>query len=271
MKTPIKNQNDEFVCEECNAHYDRFCELSRHIGLKHNKQDYYNKYLKEEKEDICPICGNKNSYLNRWDRGYKKTCSYKCANILRKQLEETTKLKKYGNKKYNNSTQRNKTMIKKYGNKCPMQNPNIHKKIKENNIKKIGVEYPFQSDKIQQKVINKFSQYRKFKDTTIYYNTSYELDFLENYFHVFPDIQRGKSIKYTYKRKLTYYLPDFYIPSLNLIVEIKNSYLAKRDKNKIIAKKKATISNGFNYIMITNKRYNKFNKLFYFYSSQFIR
>lgn len=29
----------------------------------------------------------------------------------------------------------------------------------------------------------------------------------------------------------------------------------------LYAKKKATISNGLNYIMITNKRYNRFNKL----------
>jgi hypothetical protein len=263
MKSPIKDQNNKFICEECNRTFAKKDGLSKHISINHmSKKEYYDKYFKNEGEELCPICGNKNPYLNRWDRGYKKTCSYKCANLLRTQSQEITKFKKYGDKRYNNTKQRNKTNIEKYGNKCPTQNFNIHQKIKENNIEKLGVEYPFQSDKIQQKVINKFSQYRRFKDTNVYYNTSYEFDFLEKYYYIFSDIQRGNSIKYTYNKKPTYYLPDFYIPSLNLIVEIKNSYLAKRDKSKIVAKKKATISNGFNYIMITDKRYNKFNKLY---------
>ncbi len=265
MKIPKKNQDNKFICEECGSEYDRFCDLSRHIGIMHNHKEYYDKYLKEENEDICPICKNKNTYLNRWDRGYKKTCSKRCANILRKKSGEKTNLEKYGVKApaqvKHIRKKTNETMIKKYGNNCPMQNPHIQQKIKENNVKKLGVEYPFQSDAIQQKVINKFSQYRRFKNTNVYYNTSYELDFLEKYYDKFLDIQRGPTIKYKYKRKQTYYLPDFFIPSLNLIIEIKNSYLAKRDKTKILAKKKATINNGFNYIMITNKRYNRFNKL----------
>ena len=261
MKNPRKNQNKEFICEECNKTFKKFDGLSKHIGLNHNKKQYYDKYLKDKNEGICPICGKETTYLNRWDRGYKKTCSKKCEQLSRMYEIKETKEKLYGNKNYNNSKKRNKTNIKKYGNKCPMQNKKIHKKILSNNLKKYGVEYPFQSDKIQQKVINKFSHYYRFKDTNIYYQTSYEKDFLEKYFNKYNDIERGKSIIYSYKNKKTYYLPDFYIPSLNLIVEIKNSYLAKRDKTQILAKKKATISNGFNYIIIIDKKYNKFEKL----------
>jgi hypothetical protein len=265
MKTPTKNQKNEFVCEDCKRTFKQFSNLSRHIGLKHNQKEYYDKYLKEKNENICPICGNNNLYLNRWDRGYKKTCSKKCANILRTQLGQASLLKKYGVNniaKVKHIRQKiNKTMLRRYGNICPLQNSVIHEKVKQHNINKYGVEYPFQSDEIQQKVINKFSSFNKFKDTNLYYQTSYEKDFLEKYYYLFPDIERGKCIKYIFRKKQTYYLPDFYIPSLNLIVEIKNSYLAKRDKTQILAKKKATISNGFNYIMITNKRYNKFEKL----------
>jgi len=66
-------------------------------------------------------------------------------------------------------------------------------------------------------------------------------------------------IKYIFKDKEHYYFPDFYIPQLNLIVECKNSHLVKRDKDKIDAKEKAAIANGFNYIMILDKNYNDFN------------
>ena len=221
-------------------------------------------FIKEENEEICPICKKQNPYLERWDRGYKKTCSKKCANKLRQ-----NKIELFWNKRgikncAQDKTIRNKidiTMILKYGNKCPLQNKDIHEKIKKNNIKKWGVEWPFQSDEIQQKVLNKFSQYKSYKNTSLYYQTTYELDFIGKYIESYTDLQRGPTIKYKYKNKLTYYLPDFYIPSLNLIIEIKNSYLAKRDKCKIRAKKKATINNGFKYIMIVNKNYKNFEKL----------
>jgi hypothetical protein len=53
-------------------------------------------------------------------------------------------------------------------------------------------------------------------------------------------------------------MEDFYIPSLNLIVEIKNSHLAEINKEGIEAKKQATIAAGFNYIMIIDKDYTVF-------------
>ena len=43
------------------------------------------------------------------------------------------------------------TSLKKYGNVCSVQNPDIHKKIKENNIQKYGVEYPLQNKNIRNK------------------------------------------------------------------------------------------------------------------------
>jgi len=65
-------------------------------------------------------------------------------------------------------------------------------------------------------------------------------------------------IKYTFNGKNKVYHPDFYIPSLNLIVEIKNSYLAEKDKEQIELKKQASINSGFKYIMIINKNYTQF-------------
>ena len=68
-------------------------------------------------------------------------------------------------------------------------------------------------------------------------------------------MQRGPSIKYG-KNKI--YHPDFYIPLLNLIIEIKSSWTLNGNKDETYEKEKATIANGFNYIMIIDKDYEKF-------------
>lgn len=97
------------------------------------------------------------------------------------------------------------------------------------------------------------------KNTNIWYQGSYELDFLEKYYDKYPDIQKGPSIKYEFNNKIKIYHPDFYIPSLNLIIEIKSSFWYKVHNLSIIEKEKATVANGFNYIIIINKDYSIFD------------
>ena len=89
------------------------------------------------------------------------------------------------------------------------------------------------------------------------------MNFLENYYDIFLDITRGPTIKYIINDINRRYYPDFFIPSLNLIIEIKSLYLAQKDKKIIEAKEKATIANGFNYIMIIEKDYSSFNSLIF--------
>jgi hypothetical protein len=93
-----------------------------------------------------------------------------------------------------------------------------------------GVEYPSQDPSIFKQIFKTSFKIKKFKDTNIYYQGSYELDFLEKYYDKYPDIQRGPRIKYIFKGKKHYYFSDFLIPSKNLIVEVKNSYFDKKYK-----------------------------------------
>ena len=81
---------------------------------------------------------------------------------------------------------------------------------------------------------------------------------INRYYNKFTDIQRGPSIRYIYNGKNKVYHSDFYIPSKNLVVEIKSSWVLKIDI-EVEEKKKATIANGFNYIMILDKNYKDFN------------
>jgi very-short-patch-repair endonuclease len=73
------------------------------------------------------------------------------------------------------------------------------------------------------------------------------------------------TIKYLFQNKHHHYFPDFYIPSLNLIIEIKSKWTIKQQGiEKINAKEKATITNGFKYLVIVEKNYNEFNKLIHY-------
>jgi hypothetical protein len=210
-----------------------------------------------------------------------------------KQKIKETKLKKYGNENFNNSIKNKQTKLKKYGNENYVNSEknkqtNIHKyginyaskridisrkirlqkykngwfndnKIKETNLKKYGVEYNHQNLNILEKSLKSSFKLKQFRNTNIWYQGSYELNFLEKYYDKYPDIQRGHRIKYEFEGKIKYYFPDFYIPSLNLIIECKNSYLLKKDKPIIKIKEEATINNGFNYKIIVDKNYKNLN------------
>ena len=180
---------------------------------------------------------------------------------------KTNWIKKYGcdnplgNKKIREK--RKKTMKKRYGSEHALKNLDCQKKFRNTCISKYGVEYPQQNKEIFNKQQKSGFNSKNFNNTNICYRGSYELDFLEKYYDNYNDIINAKSIKYKYLDKCKIYYPDFYIPRINLIIECKNSYLAKRDKEIIELKKKATIANGFNYILIIDKDYNEFNKNYF--------
>jgi len=67
-------------------------------------------------------------------------------------------------------------------------------------------------------------------------------------------------IKYTHDYESHRYYPDFYIPKLNLIVEIKSKYILEKqgvDCNK--NKKLAVLDGGYNYILILDNEYTEFD------------
>jgi hypothetical protein len=156
---------------------------------------------------------------------------------IRKKVSHT-KLKIYGNENYNNREKAKQTCIKEYGVKSPMQNTKI-------------------CEKQQKRALT----LKPFLDTNIWYQGTLELDFLDKHYDRFLDIQRGPSIKYVFEGKNKVYHPDFFIPYLNLIIEIKSSYYYKKYKEVCDAKHQATLASGFNYIMIVDKDYTKFNNL----------
>jgi len=98
---------------------------------------------------------------------------------------------------------------------------------------------------------------KHYKNTDIFYQGSYEKDFLDNYYDKL-NIQNGFSIYYEFENTNKIYHPDFYLPDLNLIVEIKGSnwHAMLLEKNR--AKQKKCIKNGYNFLFIIDKDYSEF-------------
>ena len=57
MKEFRKIENGLFVCEECGLLCGDKKYLSKHVRKTHNIKKYYDKWLKEEREGKCKICG----------------------------------------------------------------------------------------------------------------------------------------------------------------------------------------------------------------------
>lgn len=114
-------------------------------------------------------------------------------------------------------------------------------------------------------------------DSEIHYDSSYGKDFLEmlDYFMGFhQDDILGPSPNtyvYEYEGKTHFYIPDYYIPSLNLEVEIKDGgnnpnkhpKIQAVDKVKERLKDEAMRKAKVNYVKIANKNYTTFYKILF--------
>ena len=92
----------------------------------------------------------------------------------------------------------------------------------------------------------------------ILYQGSYELNFLhylDNKGKLFL-IERGPSIIYFDKNnEKHYYLSDYYIKKINLVIEIKSSHFWELDKEINLLKKSATKNAGYNYLLILDNNF----------------
>jgi len=94
---------------------------------------------------------------------------------------------------------------------------------------------------------------------SLYYQGSYEKDFLDKYYDLF-EITKIDFINYTFYGDRVYY-PDFYLPKYNLIIEIKSSYTYEKFLEKNNSKQKACLELGYNHIFIIDKNYDDFDKI----------
>lgn len=149
---------------------------------------------------------------------------------------------------------RDKRMVDKYGKVYLLDDPEMQKKMQAG--RKIAGIYTWSDRRTQ------FS-----------YLSSYELHFLR-----FLDLElhwpatdlfapSPHTYLYEYEGKQHYYMPDFYIPSIQLEVEIKDDGSAlnisreSREKDVIKDQTMRALGNVVNYIKIVNKNYSEFMNL----------
>jgi hypothetical protein len=148
------------------------------------------------------------------------------------------------------------TCIKHFGVKCGWNT----EKTKQTRLERYGVEYTHQNKDILEKCLKTSLKLKQFRDTKLWYQGSYELNFLEKYYDLFSDIVRGYNIDYIFKDENKVYHPDFFIPSLKLNLEIKSLYYYNKNKELCDAKTNAASSLEYKYIMIIDKDYTEFEK-----------
>jgi len=154
-----------------------------------------------------------------------------------------------------------KTNLERYGFEFASQNDDVRKKVEFTCLKRYGFKNPMQNDEIFEKQLKNCYHTQHFNK--LKYKGSYELDFIKKYEHL--NITNCKSFEYIYNDKKRKYFPDFYYEEKNLIIEIKSDYTYNKFLQKNLAKQKACIDQGYNFIFIINKNYDEFEKLINIY------
>lgn len=242
---------------------------------------------------ICEICGVENeikyyNYTKQIKRG-EYYCCHKCS--INKQKET---MKNNGSEYFLSTSEYKNKMIELYGEDNPSKLEHI--KIKRSNrltddeyqqkmiagviskynvdnvskldfikerkkktcIKNYGVENPTQNEEIFIKAQKSGKKLIYHNNTGLYYRGTYEKDFLDYCSNNNIKVSKGKTIRFTYNNKNKVYYSDFFIESINLIIEIKSSYYYSKylDLNKI--KQLESEKQGYNYIIIIDKKYENF-------------
>jgi len=228
------NGNKIFKCPFCKSKYIKKELLYNHILKEHTElipqgmsvQQFYFNTVNHKSSGQCVICKKETKWNDAVCR-YDRLCSEKCKEVYKKQFRER--------------------MMKTYGKTHLLNDPDQQKKMLEN--RKISGKY-------------------KWSDGTIFtYTGTYEHEFLE-FMDIFMQWSSKDIIspapqvfKYEYEGKEHFYIPDVYIPSLNLIIEIKssdNKHYRARDIAIETVKDKLLEKSNFNYFKVFDKKYDDF-------------
>jgi hypothetical protein len=234
-----------YHCKFCTKIFNDEAAYAEHIAKKHKdmiipgmvpRQFVY--YLRTGKtHGTCIVCKKDTKWNDKTNKYHRFCDNPKCKEEYRKVFKDR--------------------MIGKYGKVTLCDDPEQQKKMLA--ARKISGVYHW-SDHIRDHVIG--------------YTGSYELDFLQfmdfSMDYPFEDIMSPSPHTYYYMYEGTkhFYIPDFFIPSLDLEIEIKDGGDNPNTHPKIVAvdKEKERLKDEvlkskeipYNYLKITNKEYMKF-------------
>jgi len=261
---------NDFYCQICGKTFDKKRSLSLHIYYSHNMnaKSYYDIYYKQPNEDKCLYCGKQTQFLSL-THGYRLYCCRKCADSDIKKQNKTRQTF------LNNYNVDSVFKIKEIHDKgvIASQSEEAREKRNNTNIQKYGSYNVFGSNEIVKKISN-----TKTKNGN---RSKLELFFEEEL--------TKKHIKFEseHKDELYPYNCDFYLPELNIYIEINSWWYHNnhfynetddndiqtlnlwKDKSKInpqynraieiwtkrdIEKRNTAIKNNLNYVVLWNKQ-----------------
>ena len=232
--------NNRFKCYTCGSRFGEYDQLYKHTVKYHSDlikdEENVDKYLYDLRNPgphLCVICKTRPCVWNSKQKHYSRLCDSKeCKDKFRNDFS--------------------KKMKDKYGTDNLLKDPERQAIMLAN---------------------RKISHIYTFKDgTTINCVGNYELDFMHfceyemrlTSTDIIPAPPSTFVKYYDPADKRTHnYIPDFYIPKYNLVIEIKDGSKYPIDaKYKSVLKGKAVVKlNKFNYIKIVDKKYDDFVNL----------
>lgn len=282
-------------CEE-DAPFFRGKFLDR-IG-KHQKYEWLkDQYIKKSGVPKCINCGKD----VKWNRGVpNKYCSPKCFpnQWNQEKVKETVKYKynvdnvsflndvkdKISNSNKKNYKNNKKEIVKKFIDTCldkydshPMLNDELIKKYKNTMIKNYGVDHPSKTlkfrDNSSKRMIENNSKYnfkeyykvKKYKDTELYYQSSYEYHFLEycEKHDILDKVKNGNVYDFLPEERDYGFrtITDFSIGDIE--IEIKSKYILEKQGGYFMLniKQKAVERLNKKYLLIIDKDYSELENI----------
>lgn len=248
------------TCKICNRSFKSTRGLFGHVTQKHNilTKDYYDMYIKAENEGHCKMCGKNTTFYNG-SIGYLKHCSASCSSKdpeVQQKLEQTN-IDKYGVKRpyafnsdlykenllskynvdniakdietknkikltnqirYKGTGWSSKELLAKYQQTCLSKYGAINgqggiglQHTKETNLSKYGYTNVAQVPSIKQKIRSTLLKRNKISSYELYFSSKLDelnIDYIVEY----------KDDRYPY-------FCDFYIPKLDMYIELNISWV----------------------------------------------
>lgn len=281
------------VCKICGYSTENKQSFNSHITHKHHikSKEYYDEFLKQPSEGICPSCGKETKFKDMW-YGYNKHCSARCIPLdpaIQEKMKQTCQ-ERYGTD-YAWQAEQTKDKIRKttkehFGVECYLQTNDCRKiiakvsgsdkvkeKIRQTNLKKRNVACSFQDMEV----------IRKSRKARILNNNGSSL---ESYMMTkLNELNIKFEPEYNLDSRYPYFC-DFYIPEKDIFIELHgfwmhghhwfdsnnpedikclNSWIEKSKTNSVykaaidcwtkidIEKRNCAIKNKINYVVLWNK------------------
>jgi len=182
-----------------------------------------------------------------------------------KDKKKETCLKNYGFVSYTKTLEYKKrvkdTCMEKYNVDNPSKFNEFKKKKIETTLINWGVENPTQSNFLFEKSQISGKKMILHENMDLLYRGTYEKDFLDYCYNNKIDVGKGPTIKFKFEGKNKVYHSDFYIKEKNMVIEIKSTFYYNRYLELNKTKEEETRNQGYEYLIIMDKNYDKFKDI----------